>query len=74
MFEGVFGFEGLEAVRDDVRDEHKLRRFGKPEEIAAVAAFLLSRDASFVTGHALVVDGGFTIGMRTGLLDGLGLA
>ena len=42
-------------------------------EVAAVAAFLASEDASFVTGHALVVDGGYTIGMRTELLDGLGL-
>jgi NAD(P)-dependent dehydrogenase (short-subunit alcohol dehydrogenase family) len=38
-----------------------LLRMGRPEEIAYGVLFLVSEEASFVTGHALVVDGGQTI-------------
>jgi len=59
---------GLEGIRQQFIDLHMLKRPGKPEEVAACALFLCSDDASFVTGHALVVDGGFTAGRRlTGL-------
>jgi NAD(P)-dependent dehydrogenase (short-subunit alcohol dehydrogenase family) len=42
-----------------------LRRMGKPEEIASAVDFLLSADASFITGCDLLVDGGVTGAMRS---------
>ncbi|MGK6355791.1 SDR family oxidoreductase [Sphingomonas sp. DT-207] len=39
-----------------------MRRLGKPEEIAAVIAFLLSEDAGFITGQILFADGGASTG------------
>ena len=41
-------------------DRYALRRWGKPEEIAATIVYLLSDDASYVTGATLAVDGGRT--------------
>ena len=36
-------------------------RYGEPEEVAAVIAFLASTEATFIQGHDLVVDGGYII-------------
>ncbi|MDH3707645.1 MAG: SDR family oxidoreductase [Acidimicrobiia bacterium] len=55
--------------KDGIREQHKLGRFGEAEELAAAALFLASDDASFVTGVALPVDGGYTAGHAYGLAE-----
>ena len=73
MLRSIADSDGMDLYREKLREEHLLGRFARPSEIAAAAAFLASDDASFITGHALVVDGGFTAGLRVGLLDQLGM-
>ena len=70
---GIFEMPGMEEISSAFVREHKLHRFGQPEEVAAVASFLLSSDASFVTGLAMAVDGGYTAGRDHGVTKLLGL-
>jgi 3-oxoacyl-[acyl-carrier protein] reductase len=53
----------VETVRARVEGEIPLGRLGEPRELAAAAAFLVSERASYITGAALAVDGGWLRGM-----------
>ena len=64
LAEGYFQSQADPAqARIDAGKLHALWRIGKPNEVAQVAIFLSSDDASFVTGSAYVVDGGFGSGL-----------
>jgi NAD(P)-dependent dehydrogenase (short-subunit alcohol dehydrogenase family) len=60
MNAGYFADPAARAFADKL---NALGRVGQPEEIAAVVAFLVGEDASFVTGASLVADGGYSAGL-----------
>lgn len=45
---------------EDIQSKHPIGRLGKPEEIADAVVWLCSDKASFITGHNMVIDGGYT--------------
>lgn len=53
-----------EQFRDSFKDYGLLGRAGESHEVAAAVYFLASREASFITGQYLMVDGGFSIGAK----------
>jgi NAD(P)-dependent dehydrogenase (short-subunit alcohol dehydrogenase family) len=60
MTRPIFERAAERGTTDRIGQLNPLRRAGQPEEIARVAVFLASDEASYVNGHAVVVDGGLS--------------
>src|SRR5438132_12218968 len=52
--------DGMNVKKDDLTTFHPIGRLGRVEEVAEAVLWLCSNKASFVTGHSMMVDGGFT--------------
>ncbi len=57
-----FATKLYEGREDEVAATYPMKRLGRPEDIGSVVWFLLSDEASWVTGQTIVVDGGVTLG------------
>jgi NAD(P)-dependent dehydrogenase (short-subunit alcohol dehydrogenase family) len=54
-------YEGKESLRLNAISRHPIGRLGLPSEIASAVIWLCSESASFITGHLMTVDGGYSI-------------
>ncbi len=64
MTKRVFDYARANEKEHKLGGRCELRRYGKPEELAAAICFLASDDASYITGQALPVDGGNTASLN----------
>ena len=69
LLRGIAEADDPATAESRLRDSPPLRRIGEATEIAAVVAFLLSADASYLTGQSIAVDGGWTAACATSPTD-----
>lgn len=63
-FTAMLNDPAMASMKKQMQSRHLMGRFAQPVEIANAILFLASEEASFVTGHPLVVDGGWTAATR----------
>jgi len=64
------GFSDPAAVAQLLDDAQTIPRVGRPQDIASMVLFLASDESEWVTGQAMIVDGGLTVGPNTSALAG----
>ena len=50
-----------ESVQEAILDQIPLKRFGQPEEVGALVAYLANEDSGYITGQTIVIDGGMSL-------------
>ncbi|MGD1703959.1 SDR family oxidoreductase [Dapis sp. BLCC M229] len=61
MVDRAFGKDDDSEAKAQIVAAHPIGRIGKPEEVANAVVWLCSDAASFITGHSLTIDGGYTV-------------